>query len=402
MAGIRKFFTEGVSFYHHLESVSSGSAISASLLLSDALIGVACTFIAINLFRVLKKNHSQFSFLIFGVFFILAHGLTHLADVATYWVSAFWLSTSLKFIAAFVSVGTAIWLLPFEKQLKTTQLAYRLLEERVQERTSELQKANKTLKQTEKELIEAIRTRDEFLSIASHELKTPITSLSLQIQMTKKNIKPEVNEAPSPEKLSRVFDISDKQISRLTNLVEDLLDISRIRSGRMFFNFERVNLSELVSEMVSRLSDQLQKASCPVTCDIQNGVYGSLDHTRIEQIIDNILSNTIKYAPGSPVFISLKADGNIAKLIVKDEGPGIPEDKQANIFERFSRAVTSKEAPGLGLGLYIVSEIVKGHKGEIELKSSVGNGASFMVSLPIEEVVEQRAYGQRIYEASMS
>ncbi len=228
----------------------------------------------------------------------------------------------------------------------------------------------------------AIRTRDEFLSIASHELKTPLTSLSLQIQLMQKTINNE-GKLPSVEKLVKVFDLSHKQVQRLNNLIEDLLDVSRIQAGRLSFNFEQINLSETVTDMANRFTDLLAKAGCEVVLNIQKNVIGRFDLTRIEQVIDNLISNILKYAPGGKIEVSLKTSDDKAILSFRDSGPGISAEAQNVIFERFSRA-TNSNVSGLGLGLYIVSEIVKGHQGKIRLESTVNQGSNFIIELPLK------------------
>lgn len=234
-----------------------------------------------------------------------------------------------------------------------------------------------------KNVQKAVRARDEFLSIASHELKTPLTSLSLQIQMTKQNINVSEGKTPTAEKLTKIFEASDKQVSRLNRLVEDLLDVSRIQSGNLSFEFDRTNLSEIVKEILHRSSEQFIKANCPLEMNIQENVIGYLDSGRIEQVIENLISNVLKYAPGKPVKISLSGSARRAQLTVEDSGPGIQPEMQSKIFERFERANPSRYVTGLGLGLYIVKEIVKAHHGDIILQSTPGIGSKFSIDLPL-------------------
>ncbi|MBY0471286.1 MASE1 domain-containing protein [bacterium] len=234
-----------------------------------------------------------------------------------------------------------------------------------------------------KQAQEAIRARDEFLSIASHELKTPITSLSLQIQMTKNNIKVEERIAPPPEKLAKVFDISEKQINRLTGLVEELLDASKIQAGKFSFNFENTDLSETVQDMINRFTDHLAKVKCQIECKIESGISGYLDRARIEQVVDNLMSNVIKYAPSQPVRIELSRQAAIAQLVIEDGGPGIPVDRQEKVFERFVRGNSMSNVSGLGLGLFIVKEIIKGHHGSVQLENGKTGGARFVIKLPL-------------------
>ncbi len=230
----------------------------------------------------------------------------------------------------------------------------------------------------------AIRTRDEFMSIASHELKTPITSLKLQLQMTRKATKPEQAVAPSPEKLAKVLDISNAQVNRLTKLVDDLLDVSRIQAGQLSFNFETLDISQLVAEMVDRYADHLKASGCVVSVDAPQKVRVCADRFRMEQVILNLLSNAAKYGSGKPVEISVRqVDGHVL-VSCRDRGLGIPAEMIDKVFERFERVSVSSHISGLGLGLYISREIVRAHNGTIRVESEPGKGSVFTVELPVE------------------
>lgn len=229
---------------------------------------------------------------------------------------------------------------------------------------------------------EAIQVRDDFFSIASHELKTPITALKMMIQIIQRTLKPEAGALSSGEKLFKMLDASSKQINRLTHLVEDLLDVVKIRAGKLSFNVEEVNLSDLVKEIADQHCDPLAAAKCPLKLKIEPNIKGHWDYSRIEQILVNLLSNAIKYAPGNPIKIEVSRIDHTAKLVVQDSGPGIPKEQQPKIFNRFERALASQNISGLGLGLFIVKQIVEAHHGTIHLESEVGTGSSFIVELP--------------------
>lgn len=222
----------------------------------------------------------------------------------------------------------------------------------------------------------AIQTRDEFLSIASHELKTPLTSLSLQLQLVR-------FKGNSPESLERALDLSMKQVRRIGDLIDNLLNVSLMRTGRFSYKFEDTDLSDVISSMVKRYDTEMEKANCLFYCDIQENIRGILDSLRIEQVIDNLLSNAVKYAPGSAVRVSLTKVENTAILIVEDQGPGIPEDKQQLVFERYGRVSETSSTSGLGLGLFVVKEIIESHKGTIFLTNKPAGGAKFTFNLPI-------------------
>ncbi len=237
----------------------------------------------------------------------------------------------------------------------------------------------------EEQLKQAIRARDEFLSIASHELKTPITSMKLQFQMTRKAVNLEKNLAPPPVKLAKVLDIAGRQIVRIENLLEDLLDVAKIRSGKLMLSPEPLNLADLVRELVvERFEEQAEEAGCPIHMEIDDAVSGVWDRGRIEQVVINLLTNAFKYAPGKPIRIGVDKVETLARLAISDNGPGIPKEKQALIFERFERATASRNISGLGLGLFIVKQIVEAHGGDIQVESEIGQGTKFIVKIPIE------------------
>jgi PAS domain S-box-containing protein len=229
----------------------------------------------------------------------------------------------------------------------------------------------------------AIRVRNEFLSIASHEFNTPLTVLTLQLHLAKQKMDAVTNLPSSLDSIATALDASGRQVRRLTRLVEHLLDVSRIEAGKMTFTFERRDLSDIVREVVSRFSNQFITAGIDLDVDIQGGVVGWVDQMRVEQIIDNLLTNAIKYAPGAPLSVSVASANQVATLTIEDHGPGIAEDKQTVIFDRFERVTPSRLVGGLGLGLYIVKEIVSGYGGKIALTSQEGQGARFTVELPL-------------------
>jgi len=229
----------------------------------------------------------------------------------------------------------------------------------------------------------AIQARDEFLSIASHELKTPITSLKLQLQLTKRSVQAGQGEMPSPERFQRFLNVSMAQIDRLTRLVEDLLDVARIQAGKISFEFESADLSLLVQDVVERYQEPLLAAHCALSLRVEDGLMARVDRGRIEQVIVNLISNVIKYAPGMPVEIRLSRKQDWAILEVEDKGPGIKPDRLPRVFERFERAVSGRNISGLGLGLFITQRIVQNHGGKVAVESDFGRGTLFTVSLPL-------------------
>lgn len=231
----------------------------------------------------------------------------------------------------------------------------------------------------------AIRLRDEFLSIASHELKTPITPLKLQLQALIRQVQKfsEGRGAFPADRVRGALDISLKSTNRLSRLVEDLLDVSRIMNGEMKFVRSPVSLGELVHDVVARYAQELADSGSELRVNIRQDGVGNWDPVRIDQVIMNLLSNSLKYGAGKPIEITVDSKDGQAILEVRDQGIGIAPENQERIFRRFERAITATKISGMGLGLYIVRMIVDAHGGKIRVKSELGQGSTFTVELPI-------------------
>jgi two-component system, sensor histidine kinase len=262
--------------------------------------------------------------------------------------------------------------------------SYADLEVRVKERTAELEGIASENARLYEVAQRALQAREDFLSIASHELNTPLTTLSLHLQLAQQKIARGGLLGYPLDGIARALDASERQVARLTRVVEDLLDVSRIKGGKLTFVYAWVNVSEVVREVVDRFREQLTNVGSNVTTEIKDGIVGHLDQVRIEQILDNLLINVVKYAPGQPVRVSLERAGEVVRLVVDDRGPGIAENKQQSIFERFERGDAGNSVGGLGLGLFIVKELVDGHGGSIRVESRAGEGARFIVELPLQ------------------
>lgn len=227
--------------------------------------------------------------------------------------------------------------------------------------------------------------RDEFISIASHELKTPITSIQLQLQLNERHIERE-KENFSLERMHKFFRGTGSQVNKLVRLIEDMLDVSRIHAGKFSIRREEFDLSELVQEVIDRMRDQLSSVGCSVFFSSEKCV-GSWDRYRIEQVIINLLTNAMRYAPGTSVKIGLKTNDATLTLTCEDEGPGIPEENLERVFERFERGPgSSKSIAGLGLGLYICRQIAEAHGGQIRAVRKEGPGARFEMKMPLRPV----------------
>ncbi len=236
---------------------------------------------------------------------------------------------------------------------------------------------------------EAIGLRDEFLSIAAHELKTPLTTLQLQLNMLEKSL---AGGGAEDEKPGRRVASAMRQTGRLTRLVEDLLDVSRITAGRMTLNREVCDLVEIVQDVLGSFEALAKKAGSTLKTDLpREPVRGSWDRDRIEQVIVNIISNALKYGAGKPVRVLVEVADGAARLRVTDEGMGISQQDIGRIFEQFERAVSAQHYGGLGLGLFIARQVVEAHGGEIHVASRPGRGAEFVVELPMLAPGEESA-----------
>lgn len=230
-----------------------------------------------------------------------------------------------------------------------------------------------------KEARDAIEVRDDFLSMAGHELRTPLTALQLQIlSITKMAGLPD-----SVEKVAARADKAGRNVLRLSNLVNELLDISRISAGRLRLERAPMDMGDAVRDVLYRHTDELAKHGCEVHFTASGDLQGTWDRVRIEQIATNLLANAIKYGKGQPIEICVQRETDQARLLVRDHGIGISPEDQRRIFQRFERAVSARHFGGLGLGLWIARQLVDAHGGTIHVVSAMNQGATFEVLLPI-------------------
>ena len=229
--------------------------------------------------------------------------------------------------------------------------------------------------------VEAVKLRDDFLSVAGHELKTPLTAVILKVAALLRAFQSEQPPEPrvAAEKLGRIAGAT----ARLERLVSELLDVSRITSGKLQLEPQRHDLVAIAREVIGRFAEQSARAGSPILLEAAQPVEGSWDRPRLDQVLTNLLSNALKYGPGQPVRVEVSAEKeHRARLRVEDRGIGVPVEDQARIFDRFERAVPDRNYGGLGLGLWIARRIVEAHGGEIRVQSAPGQGATFEVLLP--------------------
>ena len=250
------------------------------------------------------------------------------------------------------------------------------LEERVKERTAELAQAKE-----EAEL--AVASRDEFLSIASHELQTPLTSLKLQTQSRKRQLQKGLFLKLTQESFYQMVDQDEKQINRISRLVDDMLQITHMASGKVSFNFEQTDLGLLVSDVLNRFSPQLEDNNITLSTKINPDIIGNWDRYKLEQVVIDLLPNAVKYDHNGPIEVEVKQDKKNAILLVRDYGIGIKAEDHERVFKQFERAISASNISGLGLGLYIVKKLIESHKGSISIQSELNKGSEFIIQLPV-------------------
>jgi signal transduction histidine kinase len=233
-----------------------------------------------------------------------------------------------------------------------------------------------------RETQEAVRARDEFLSVAAHELRTPLTSLRLHLQLLLRQVGG-VQPALAKELEPRT-QVLERQLSRLGSLVNTLLDVSRLAAGKLTLEPRELDFTQLVRQMADAFSEEFSRAGCELKVHADGPLRGSWDPLRVEQVLVNLLSNAAKYGAGRPVEVSLVGEGAHVVLAVKDHGIGISEDGMARLFGKFERAVSERHYGGLGLGLYITRQIVEAMGGSITVRSAQGQGSTFILRLPTE------------------
>lgn len=240
------------------------------------------------------------------------------------------------------------------------------------------------MKQKERKLEEALVARDQFLSIASHELKTPLTSLKLQSQLSLRYL--QAGKVQSKERQFELANQANEMVGRLTRLIDDMLDVSRIRTGKLQLDNSKQELGDIVREVVFRMSPLFEAANLNLpSIEIKEELVGDWDRFRLEQVIGNLLTNAIRYGKGKSIEIKLERKFNKALLKITDHGYGIAEKDLERIFGRFERAISSSEVSGMGLGLFISKEIVETQKGKIWVHSELNKGSTFCIELPLKE-----------------
>jgi signal transduction histidine kinase len=231
------------------------------------------------------------------------------------------------------------------------------------------------------ELERAVRMRDDFMSMVSHELRTPLNTLHLQTQLRMKLLV--ADQPPDPAILRKMAERDDRQVRSMVRLIDDMLDVSRLRTGRLAIKPAETDLASLVRHVAEDFTEQARAAECAIAVHTPPELAVDCDPFRIEQVVTNLITNALRYGAGSPVDIRLVPDGEGALLTVRDGGIGIAPADQDRIFGQFERTEDARsKASGLGLGLYITRQIVLAHGGSIAVTSGPGQGSEFAVRLP--------------------
>ncbi|HXH76793.1 MAG TPA: HAMP domain-containing sensor histidine kinase [Bacteriovoracaceae bacterium] len=258
--------------------------------------------------------------------------------------------------------------------------SYRELERQLAERTSELNRVSNENAQIFHELKAAVKMREEFLSIASHELRTPITALHLSLQLLERNVSRDGDKVD----LKRVHSLAKNSIElsrRVFTLQEVLMDLTKISRGHLGLNLSESELCGLTREAITQF--QVLSKDVNISVHAKEPIPGKFDPVRISQVIINLVSNAVKYGARSPISISLESNKGRARVEVADRGPGIPSELVSKIFDRFARSSSDACQAGLGLGLYISRQIVEAHGGTLNVHSAAWQGTTFIAEFPV-------------------
>jgi len=226
--------------------------------------------------------------------------------------------------------------------------------------------------------LQALRLRDDFLSVAGHELKNPLNALQLQLRILARKAREHQLSDSIVERAERVARTGE----RLGVLIEDLLDVSRINAGQLQLQYNEVELTAMAREVLARMAEEISRAGCEAFLESERPVVGRWDRMRLEQVLTNLLSNACKYGQGRPIRVRVEETQGLARMSVRDEGYGIAPEDQERIFQRFQRAEATRHIQGLGLGLWICRQIAEAHGGTLRVESELGKGSVFILGLP--------------------
>jgi signal transduction histidine kinase len=248
---------------------------------------------------------------------------------------------------------------------------------------AELFRQRLELQQAKAELQRAVAMRDDFMSMIAHELRNPLNSVYLQTQLRRRMLA--TPKAPDAQSMLKMVERDERQIRSMVRLLDDMLDVSRARTGRLAMVPAPFDLAQSAREVVEAIREQATNAGVAITLAAPELLPLVGDEFRIEQVITNLLTNALRYGKGKPVAVAvgLREQEPEAFVSVRDQGSGVAPQDQERIFEQFERAEGTNQVPGLGLGLYIARQIAQAHQGRLEVRSTPGEGAEFVLSLPL-------------------
>jgi len=270
-----------------------------------------------------------------------------------------------------------------DQQRRETRRQMLALEKSRQEQETLLRELN----QTQQELQRSLKMRDEFMSLVAHELRTPLNTLFLETQMRSLQLKRGNTAAFGGQQMEAMIQRDERQIKSMIRLIDDMLDVSRMRSGKLSIRPAQVELMCLLERVVSDLSLQAATTGSSLSLRAHEGVTGCWDEFRVEQVIVNLLTNALRYGCGQPVEVSVERDGDLVRISVRDQGKGIAPSDLERIFEPYERGARNGEPKGLGLGLYISRQLAISHGGELKVSSTPGEGSVFCLMLPCTDVL---------------
>ncbi|QOY93438.1 hybrid sensor histidine kinase/response regulator [Massilia sp. UMI-21] len=265
-----------------------------------------------------------------------------------------------------------------DQQRRQMQRQMAALERSRQEQETLLRELN----QTQEELQRSLRMRDEFMSLVAHELRTPLNTLFLETQMRSLQLKRGTLASINPDQFEAMIRRDERQIKSMIRLIDDMLDVSRMRSGQLSIRPGQVQLMDLLERVVSDLSLQASATGCKLSLQSHPPIEGCWDEFRIEQVVVNLLTNALRYGGGQPVEVSVQYVKDTVSIHVRDEGKGISPGDLERIFEPYERGARNGEPKGLGLGLYISRQLAISHGGELRVTSKPGEGSTFTLTLP--------------------